>query len=261
MDNAFINRIASVHNNFAVLDSKAAVGFLQELLELLFPHFGRNCYFNADVVKSSLDILQSKLNVLLTPLISDPSFNAKDISQQFFDKLPQIYEALIADAEAIYRGDPAANSIDEVIIAYPGFYAIAVYRIAHEFYTAKIPSLPRLLSEFAHQKTGIDIHPGATIGRNFCIDHGTGIVIGETTEIGDNVKLYQGVTLGALSVEKSLASKKRHPTIEDEVVIYAHATILGGNTRIGKGSTIGGNVWLTKSVAAGSTVYYKSDNH
>ena len=157
--------------------------------------------------------------------------------------------------EAIYRGDPAAESVEEVVLAYPGFLAISIYRIAHEFYHLDVPIFPRLLTEYAHQLTGIDIHPGARIGTPFFIDHGTGIVIGETTLIGDNVKIYQGVTLGALSVDKSLANTKRHPTIEDNVIIYAQAVILGGETIIGHDSVVGGNSWLTRSVPPFSFVY------
>ena len=163
------------------------------------------------------------------------------------------------DAEAIYQGDPAAESVDEVISAYPGFYAIAIFRIAHEFYKLNVPIFPRILTENAHQRTGIDIHPGATVGERFFIDHGSGIVIGETTVIGDDVKIYQGVTLGALSVDKTLASSKRHPTIEHNVVLYSNATILGGSTVIGHDSVIGGNVWLTESVPPYSVVYHKSE--
>ena len=177
----------------------------------------------------------------------------------FFYSLPSIYKQLLKDAEATLAFDPAAKSIEEVLIAYPGFYATAVYRIAHQLHIQQIQTLPRLLSEYAHSKTGIDIHPGATIGEAFTIDHGTGIVIGETTIIGNNVKLYQGVTLGALNVDKAHASSKRHPTIEDNVVIYSGATILGGKTVIGKDSIIGGNVWLTNSVESFSLVYHKSE--
>jgi serine O-acetyltransferase len=181
------------------------------------------------------------------------------VSSSFIDELSVFHRTLLEDAHAIYQGDPAAHSVDEVILAYPGFYAIAVYRLAHWFLKQGVPLVPRLLSEVAHARTGIEIHPGAQIGRAFVIDHGTGIVIGETTTIRDNVKLYQGVTLGALSVDKGLSHTKRHPTIENNVVIYANATILGGETVIGEGSVIGGNVWLTSSVPAGSRVYHRSD--
>jgi serine O-acetyltransferase len=156
-------------------------------------------------------------------------------------------------------GDPAAGSLDEVVISYPGFFAICLYRFAHEFYQMGVPILPRVLTEYGHQITGVDIHPGATIGSHFCIDHGTGIVIGETTIIGENVKIYQGVTLGAMSISVDVKGKKRHPTIEDNVVIYSNATILGGETIIGRNSVIGGNVWLTESVPADSRVYHKSE--
>ena len=174
--------------------------------------------------------------------------------ERFLGALPNIREALLLDARAIYDGDPAAHSIDEVILAYPGFRATAVYRLAHQLQGCEVPLVPRLLSEFAHGQTGIDIHPAARIGESFAIDHGTGIVIGETAVLGNRVKLYQGVTLGALSVDKRMARTKRHPTIGDDVVIYANATILGGDTVIGNGSRIGGNVWLTRSVSAHSVV-------
>ena len=169
-----------------------------------------------------------------------------------------IYEKLGQDIDAMYEGDPAAKSRDEVIRTYPGFYAIAAYRIAHELHSLGVLGIPRIITEHAHSKTGIDIHPGAKIGDHFCIDHGTGVVIGETSVIGDHVKIYQGVTLGALSVNKEDASKKRHPTLEDNVVVYAGATILGGETVIGKGSVIGGNVWLTSSIPPNSKIYYQA---
>jgi serine O-acetyltransferase len=169
-----------------------------------------------------------------------------------------VYQALLKDAEAIAKHDPAAASAEEVIMAYPGFYAIAVYRLSHEIYKLKVKMLPRLFTEYAHSKTGIDIHPGATIGEGFFIDHGTGIVIGETATIGNNVKIYQGVTIGAL-LAKGKQETKRHPAIEDDVIIYAGATILGGDTVIGQGSIIGGNVWLTNSVPANSFVYQKNE--
>ena len=195
---------------------------------------------------------------LYFPVASDEESTLR-LSSSFIEELPVFHRTMLEDAHAIYQGDPAADSVDEVILAYPGFYAIAVYRLAHWFLKQGVPLVPRLLSEVAHTRTGIEIHPGAHIGRSFVIDHGTGIVIGETTTIRDNVKLYQGVTLGALSVDKGLSHTKRHPTIENNVVIYANATILGGETVIGEGCTIGGNVWLTSSVPAGSRVYHRSD--
>ncbi|MBU2046814.1 MAG: serine O-acetyltransferase, partial [Bacteroidetes bacterium] len=178
------------------------------------------------------------------------------IAQKFSAQIISLYETLKTDIIALNSGDPAANNEFEVIRTYPGFWAIAFYRIAHELLKLETPLIPRILTEYAHSKTGIDIHPGATIGEYLCIDHGTGIVIGETAIIGKNVKLYQGVTLGALSVSKNLAGTKRHPTVKDGVVIYSNATILGGETIIGANSVIGGNVWLTKSVPANSTVYH-----
>ncbi|AEF85146.1 serine acetyltransferase, plasmid (SAT) [Treponema primitia ZAS-2] len=183
---------------------------------------------------------------------------AELIVDDFFDELPKIRGILATDLNAAFDGDPAAKSAAEVILSYPGFEAIMVHRIAHFFWTREVPLIPRIMSELTHGATGIDIHPGAEIGESFFIDHGTGVVIGETCMIGRNVKLYQGVTLGALSVKKEEANRKRHPTIEDDVTIYSGATILGGDTIIGRGSTIGGNVWITESVPAGAMVYTTS---
>jgi serine O-acetyltransferase len=179
------------------------------------------------------------------------------VVDEFFDELPKIRIILAKDLEAAVCGDPAAMSADEVILSYPGFQAIAVQRIAHFFWERQVPLIPRMMSELVHKRTGIDIHPGAQIGESFFIDHGTGVVIGETAIIGKNVKVYQGVTLGALSVKKEGCGSKRHPTIEDDVTIYANATILGGETTIGRGSIIGGSVWITQSVPLGSKVYNK----
>lgn len=179
---------------------------------------------------------------------------AEEVATGLIEEIPEIRRKIQLDVVAAYNGDPAAKSNEEVILSYPGLEAILVYRIAHYLYENGVPIIPRIMSEHVHGKTGIDIHPGAKIGESFFIDHGTGVVIGETCIIGTNVKIYQGVTLGALSVKKSLTGNKRHPTIEDDVTIYANATILGGETVIGKGSTIGGNTWVTKSVPAGSVV-------
>lgn len=181
--------------------------------------------------------------------------HAEQVTLDFLSQLPRLRERIKLDVEAAYTGDPAAQSQEEVILAYPGVEAIMVHRLAHELWLRDIPLIPRMMSEYIHGKTGIDIHPGAEIGDNFFIDHATGVVIGETTIIGKHVKIYQGVTIGALSVEKSYANVKRHPTIEDDVTIYAGATILGGDTVIGTGSIIGGNVWITDSVPAGSKIY------
>lgn len=187
-----------------------------------------------------------------------PAGQIAGILEQFFLKLPGIQKKLYEDARAFLENDPAAKSLEEVVLTYPGFFALAVYRMAHELYLLQIPVIPRLFTEYAHTKTGVDIHPGATIGDRFFLDHGTGIVIGETCVIGKNVKIYQGVTLGALHVSKSSANMKRHPTVEDNVVIYAGATILGGKTTIGHDSLVGGNVWLTESILPYTTVYYSS---
>jgi len=180
---------------------------------------------------------------------------------EFIQALPELREILSADVRAAMEGDPAAKNYDEIITSYPGLFAIAVQRIAHELYRLAIPRLPRAMTEYAHSFTGIDIHPGARIGRSFFIDHGTGVVIGETTEIGHRVRLYQGVTLGALSMPKEAVEhfrdKKRHPTIEDDVIVYSNTTILGGETVIGARSTIGGNVWITESVPPDTKVYLK----
>ena len=182
------------------------------------------------------------------------------ICSAFIEKIPQIREYVESDLLATYDGDPAASSFEEIILAYPGIIAITTYRLAHELYLLNVPVIPRLMTEFAHSRTGIDIHPGATIGKHFFIDHGTGIVVGETSIIGENVKIYQGVTIGALSTRggQKLAGKKRHPTIEDNVVIYAGASILGGETTIGKNSVIGGNTFITSSVPADTRVSIKN---
>ncbi len=257
----FIHELQSLRSARQVsLPVKAkAARFIEELLELMFPHFSDEVYYSEAEIEGQFQILLRDLRTVLQPLERQLQCSGAEIAGQFAGVVPRIYRELLLDAEAIHRGDPAAESVDEVISAYPGFYAIAIYRIAHEFYTMGVPIFPRILTESAHHKTGIDIHPGAVIGQSLCIDHGTGIVIGETSVIGDNVKVYQGVTLGALSVDKSLASHKRHPTIEHNTVIYSNATILGGGTVIGHDSVIGGNVWLTESVPPHSVVYHKSE--
>ena len=184
---------------------------------------------------------------------------AGGLTEGLLAALPGVHERSLEDAEAILAGDPAAESLDEVIAAYPGFLAIATHRLAHAVHQLDVPIVPRLMAELAHSRSGVDIHPAATIGRRLCIDHATGIVVGESTVIGDDVKLYQGVTLGALSVSKDKAGTKRHPTIGDRVVIYAGATVLGGETTVGADSIIGGNVFLTRSVPPGSLVYQTAD--
>ena len=191
-----------------------------------------------------------------------PGRDAKEIVDEFVAALPEVRRLVDTDVQAAYDGDPAATSRMEVVMAYPGLYAVTIHRLAHVLYKLKVPIIPRVMSELAHSKTGIDIHPGATIGERFFIDHGTGVVIGETTIIGRNVRLYQGVTLGGLSFDKDangalVKGLKRHPNIEDNVVIYANATILGGDTTIGHDSEIGGNVWIKESVPPYSRVYNK----
>jgi serine O-acetyltransferase len=219
-------------------------------LALLFPHFAPDRRTGAAAVVGEVARLEGWIRCFMAGLgHDDPS-----LARAFTAGLPAIQDALKLDAEATYAGDPAATSVDEVILAYPGFYALACYRLAHHLRGLGVSLLPRLITERAHRVTGIDIHPGATIGRAVAIDHGTGIVIGETTIVGDRVRLYQGVTLGALSVRKGLAGTRRHPTIGDDVVLYANATILGGDTVVGHSSVIGGNVWLTHSVPPYSIV-------
>ena len=237
---------------------KRVVEFLNGLLGMLFPELSDHQYQSLPQFENRYEALFLDLNGILQTLQTELLQTPNDLENIFREKLSGVHDMLLKDAEAICLGDPAARNRTEVIRTYPGFYALAVHRLAHEFYRMEVPLIPRILSEYAHSLTGVDIHPGATIEENFCIDHGTGIVIGETAHIGSNVKMYQNVTLGALSVRKDLAQTKRHPTIEGGVVIYAGATILGGDTVIGANSIIGGNVWLTKSVAPDSRIYYQA---
>ena len=234
--------------------------FVEDLVELLFPHLsGETEYYAPAEIEGSLAVLSRDLKRLLRGHRTKVERGPEEVADAFFSDLPEIYRRLWLDARAIHEGDPASESLDEVVSAYPGFFAIYTQRIAHALYGLGVPILPRMLTEYAHIRTGIDIHPGATIGDGFCIDHGTGVVIGETSTIGDNVKIYQGVSLGALSVSKELARQKRHPTVEDNVVIYSNAVILGGKTVIGRDSIIGGNVWPTESVPPFSVVYHTSE--
>jgi serine O-acetyltransferase len=245
------------HPMAPVLPSRQDVAaFVDEVLALFFPQRAADVQATEEEVRARLTLLRADLGRVLATVV--PEGRPDELAGKFAQQLPGIYELLRADAAAIVAGDPAAESVEEVIAAYPGFVAVAVYRLAHGLQSLDVPILPRLLAEVAHARTGIDIHPGAHIGKSFCIDHGTGIVIGETALIGDDVKIYQGVTLGALSVAKSAAGRKRHPTIEDRVVIYANATVLGGGTTVGHDSVIGGNVWLTTSVPSSSYVYNTS---
>lgn len=235
------------------------IDILGEAIMLLFPHtFDNTSSISISSPRERIERLFDMLTDCLSVLKSEEK---EKTALDILSSLPRVKRALFSDAIAIYEGDPAATSPLEVMTCYPGFYAIAVQRIAHVFYLNSIPYLPRIMTEHAHSKTGIDIHPGARIGDSFCIDHGTGVVIGETAEIGNNVKIYQGVTIGARSFERDgagrlIKGKKRHPTIGNNCIIYAGATILGGDTVIGDGSIIGGNVWLTHSLPTGSRVYY-----
>jgi serine O-acetyltransferase len=236
----------------ATPSSHDAIAWLDNLTQFLFPsnHLPKKSSYEGILKKNQIDLE----NILLSYL--DPKkIDIEGIVSAFYNALDGIYRNLRLDANKIYEYDPAATSVNEVIVSYPGFYAITVYRIANHLSQLQIPVLPRILCEFAHGKTGVDIHPGATIGVPFMIDHGTGIVIGSTTVIGKNVSIYQGVTLGALQVAKELYNTKRHPTVEDNVIIYARTTILGGDTVIGENSVIGGSVFLTKSVAPNSQVF------
>ena len=257
--NSFVSKIHRAHQECSDCPSpKVIQQFFEEVLGLLFPEYSVQKIKDESEVEQKLAASQFTLEVILQRNIQLHGQNGKELAAEFFNRLEKVYDWIHLDVDAMYSGDPAAKSRTEILRSYPGFYAIAAYRIAHELHMLGIKLIPRMITEIAHSRTGIDIHPGAKIGKYFCIDHGTGVVIGETTVIGEHVKIYQGVTLGALSVAKADADSKRHPTIEDHVVIYAGATILGGETVIGKGSTIGGNVWLTKSVAAGSKVYYQA---
>ena len=228
--------------------------FVDDILVLLFPIKG-NRILNKREIEIRLDRMKLRLKELLIPLEKIISDSPENISNEFFKQLPGVYNSLLEDADEFMKSDPAAKCVEEVILCYPGYSCIVVHRLAHVLYLLGVPVLPRVMSEYLHGLTGIDIHPGARIGRNFFIDHGTGIVIGETAEVGNNVKIYQGVTLGALYVEKKLSDTKRHPTIEDNVIIYSGTTILGGSTVIGHDTIIGGNVWLTESVIPNSVVY------
>ena len=230
--------------------------FVDVLVMFFFP-VKANRTVSLKSLQKELRRLRFRLGELLYPIHGDDEDEVTQIVEAFFNSLPEVYHHMLRDADAFVNSDPSAKGNEEVIMSFPGFYAISVYRIAHELHKLNVPLLPRIMSEYIHGKTGIDIHPGAVIGRNFFIDHGTGVVIGETTEIGDNVKIYQGVTLGALYVERALRDQKRHPTIQDNVIIYAGSTILGGKTVIGHDSVIGGNVWLTESVEPFSLVYHQ----
>ena len=236
------------------IDKKRLENVVEELYHLMFP---LTCKLDVGLIHEELGLLAQVLLEAISKITTQEF--AIEVLEKFFADFPNIQKRLAEDAHCYFANDPAAKSIEEVILTYPGFFALSVHRIAHKLHKLHVPLIPRLFAEYAHSKVGIDIHPGAKIGDNLFLDHGTGIVIGETTIVGNNVKIYQGVTLGALYLEKKLSSTKRHPTVEDNVVIYAGATILGGNTVIGRHSTIGGGTWLTMSVIPYSLVYNKVD--
>ena len=252
-------------------DRDVVVELIQKLRRIIFPGYFRDKNYHIYNAKHNLSMLIEDVMFNLSNQIAlvlrgsgmeeTPAMKkAQELSLAFFEKIPTIRAYVDTDLQASYDGDPAATGMDEIIFSYPGLFAITVYRMAHELYLLGVPMLPRMMTEHAHSVTGIDIHPGATVGKYFFIDHGTGIVIGETTVIGENVKVYQGVTLGALSTRggQSLRGKRRHPTIEDNVTIYAGASILGGDTVIGKGCVIGSNVFITESIQSGTTVTIKN---
>ena len=262
------------HVDYEPIPSKQSViDIIEKLREVLFPgYFTKEKldpvnlkYYLGQTVSVLFDMISEQVSLSIRhdcfrydQPCSECQDRGHEVALALLEQIPAIRRTLATDVRAAYDGDPAAKSTDEIIFSYPGIFAITVYRVAHRLYDFGVPLLPRIMTEHAHNVTGIDIHPGARIGERFCIDHGTGIVIGETTEIGQDVRIYQGVTLGALSLPKDagkkLRGKKRHPTIEDNVIIYSGATILGGETVIGARSVIGGNVWITKSIAPDTKV-------
>ena len=260
----------------AIPSHEKVIDIVQQARRILFPGYFTKTRLHAAnleyyIGKETTDLYE-KVNEQITMAIRHncrrnnlPCTNCEERSQEmtlaFIESLPEVTAILATDIRAALAGDPATDSPDEIIFSYPGLLAISIFRLAHELFRLEVPIIPRIMTEYAHSLTGIDIHPGATIGQGFFIDHGTGVVIGETTIIGNNVRLYQGVTLGALSLPRDagvrMRHKKRHPTIEDDVIIYANTTILGGDTVIGAGSVIGGNIWLTESVETGTRVLLK----
>lgn len=250
-------------------DKDVVVELIEKLRRIIFPGYFRDKNYHIYNAKHSLSMLIEDVMFNLTGQIElvlrgsglgdQAREQAQELCVAFFRRIPEVRAMVDTDLQAAYDGDPAATGKDEVIFSYPGLFAITVYRLAHVLYELKVPMLPRMMTEHAHSVTGIDIHPGATVGKYFFIDHGTGIVVGETTVIGENVKIYQGVTLGALSTRggQSLRGVRRHPTIEDNVTIYAGASILGGETVIGQGCVIGSNAFITRSIAPGTTVSIK----
>lgn len=249
--------VASAALKTKLPDVEVVYSMIDDLRKLTFPgHFGTEKFLSKEAFAEGVLLsLYEKMKSQMKVILADKQ-KAEELTTRFMEAIPRVQELLAKDVEAQLAGDPAANSTSEVILAYPGLFTIFVYRYAHVLYELEVPMLPRIMSEYAHGKTGIDINPGATIGEYFFIDHGTGVVIGETAIIGNGVKIYQGVTIGALSTRKgqALSGVKRHPTIEDNVIIYANATILGGNTVVGEGATVAGNTFVTESVPAGAKV-------
>ncbi len=252
-------------------DKDVVVELIGKLRRIIFPGYFRDKNYHIYNAKHNLSMLieDTMFNLIqqITLVLQGGGMESAEAEQkaqslclEFFDRIPQIRAMVQTDLQASYDGDPAATGMDEIIYSYPGLFAITVYRLAHVLYELQVPMIPRMMTEHAHSVTGIDIHPGATVGKYFFIDHGTGIVIGETTVIGENVKIYQGVTLGALSTRggQSLRGVRRHPTLEDNVTIYAGASILGGETVIGRGCVIGSNAFITRSIAPGTTVSIKN---
>lgn len=260
MSKEFFKRIYNAQQGVEALPPNERIAdWALHLISLIYPERAQSFSASPEEIEQKFRELEKHLVFILNATKACDDCDNMEKAHDFFEQIPEIYRVLNTDIDSIVNGDPAARNRFEVIRAYPGFYAIAFYRLAHALLELELPLVPRILTEHAHSKTGIDIHPGATIGEHFFIDHGTGIVIGETCVIGNHVKLYQGVTLGALSVDKEMAFLKRHPTVQDHVIIYSGATILGGDTVIGHHSVIGGNVWLTKSIPEYSIVYHKSE--
>ncbi len=260
MNDAFLQHIFKKQQlKEQVPSNEIIAGWALKLISILYPQLSDVAHTSTASIADDLHKLEKELVRIMNATKACYDCNNEAVSKQFFNDLPEIYRLLNTDVTATHMGDPAATTEFEVVRAYPGFFALCFFRIAHVLHGLQVPLLPRILTEYAHSKTGIDIHPNASIGEYFMMDHGTGIVIGETCIIGKNVKMYQGVTLGALSVNKNQAFQKRHPTIKDNVLIYSGATILGGDTIVGEGSVIGGNVWLTQSVPAGSLVFHKPE--
>jgi serine O-acetyltransferase len=261
MSQDFYQHIFAKQQNLeAVPSNREITAWALKVIHLLYPEQTGQQYASVEELRDEFLRLENELCEIMHATKACSNCDTSKLAKKFFEGLPELFRILNTDIQAIFNGDPAARSEFEVIRTYPGFHAISLYRVAHSLYIDDIPLLPRILTEYAHSKTGIDIHPAAKIDEYFYIDHGTGIVIGESCTIGKHVKLYQGVTLGALSVDKSMANTKRHPTVEDNVVIYSGATILGGETVIGHNSVVGGNVWLTKSLPPNSRVYH-TPNH